>query len=139
MRSWKVIATRFIRITSARHARSSKRPPKVSKRLSAAAIRERMTSRTWPRCRADGRQRWRSEDHEVIPVDEFRLVHITENGLNLGRRPAENAARLSRAVVYKPACDLPTVGRDARNDGSAFEIAVDCFHTDRQQTFPAGG
>src|SRR5690349_11106293 len=73
------------------------------------------------------------EQHEVVAVDELRLVDVAQHRFDFRRRPAHDARRLLRTVIDEAARDFASVGADAADDLAAAEIAADRDDADRQQ------
>src|SRR6266567_8782783 len=66
-------------------------------------------------------------------MDELGLVHVTEDGLDRGRRLPQDAPRLHRAVIRQSARDLAPIRIEAADDLSAFESAFAGDDADRQK------
>src|SRR5207248_7627238 len=74
-----------------------------------------------------------AEQYQVVPVYQFRLVDITENGFDFGRGLAQNACGFLRAVIDESARDFAAVGIEAAYDLATTEFAGERNDTDRQQ------
>src|SRR5580765_4588692 len=79
-----------------------------------------------------------AQHHQVVAVDELRLRDISQRGLDLGGRLAQDARRLGCAVIHQAACDFATVGTRDAYHFAALEGAFDGGGADGEQALAVG-
>ena len=73
------------------------------------------------------------EQHQIVAVDQFLFIDVTEFLLDLSRRRAHNTARLAGAVIDQAACNFKPRLVATTNHFTAFKFAADGADADRQQ------
>ncbi|CAM2152434.1 hypothetical protein PT2222_280081 [Paraburkholderia tropica] len=80
----------------------------------------------------------RSDQHEIVAMDEFGFEHVAQHAFDLGARMALDELGLSAAVVREPACDLAAFAVQTRDDLAARERTLHIGHADGQQALAVG-
>ena len=68
-------------------------------------------------------------------MDQFRFVHITQNGFDFLTGMAQDLLRFLRAVINQTAGNFTALPIQAGHYFATFEIAGNRSHADRQQAF----
>src|SRR2546430_7661638 len=75
----------------------------------------------------------RSEQNEVVAVNQFALVDVAERRFDFGRWLAENTLRFRHAVVDQAASDLTAIDVETADNFAALESTVASRYPNRQQ------
>src|SRR6267154_41492 len=77
--------------------------------------------------------RRRSEQNQVVAVDQFALIDVAERRFDFGRWLAENTLRFRHAVVDQAASDLTAIDVETADNFAALESTLASRYPNRQQ------